>query len=68
MTKALYIALIFIYAIVLIFVLLAGLGFGFRIGSTMYADEGFGPFRTAAILLFLILVAVGVGLLWRKSR
>jgi hypothetical protein len=68
MKKPLYIALLSIFAILMIFLLLAGLGFGFRVGSTMYAAEGFGPFRTFSIFLFLILISVGARLLWRRSR
>ena len=66
--KLLYVAVACIYAVLLIFLLLAGLGFGFRIGGTMYAEEGFGFFRASSVCLFLVLLAVGVYLLWRRGR
>lgn len=55
----LWVFLICLYGLVLLTLLLTSLGFGLRIGSTIYAEEGFGYLRISSIFLLLLLLVLG---------
>ena len=61
----LQVSIICIYSLVLLLLLLVSMGVGIRVGGNMYAEGGFGPLRSAAVVLLLVFVGGGVYLIWR---
>jgi hypothetical protein len=59
------VSIICLYALGLFFLLLLSMGVGIRIGGNIYAEEGFGPLRSFAVALFLVLMVGGLYLLRR---
>jgi hypothetical protein len=61
----LQVSIICIYSLVLLFLLLLSMRVGIRIGGNMYAEDGFGPLRSSALVLFLVFLVGGLYLIWR---
>jgi len=59
------VSIILLYFLVLLFLLLISTGVGIRIGGNMYAESGFGPLRTSAIVLLFILLLAGLFVIWK---
>jgi len=66
MSRTIQVFVICIYGLVLLFLLVVSLGFGVRIGGTMYADEGFGLLRSSAVVLGFVFLVAGPYLIWRS--
>jgi hypothetical protein len=54
-----------IYVLALFYLLIGTLGFSIRIGSSIYAEEGFGILRTAYLILLVLLICGGSYFIWR---
>ncbi len=54
-----------IYVLAVFYLLIGTLGFGIRIGSSIYAEESFGILRTTYLILLVLLICGGSYFIWR---
>lgn len=58
----------FVYFMAPFYLLMGSLGFGLRVGANIYAEEDFGPLRTACLILLTLLICGGFYYLRRSIR